>query len=122
MLYSRSFFVTAFSNPLCRDVPHDVEILAGLQGVLFAHSQGWTNIWVEFDSELAVRVLCSDGSNISWCVRACWTKFAVIRPSLQMLVTHSHREGNSIVDLLAKLHLHNIWIGGCPNLFLINCT
>lgn len=81
--------------------------------ILFAHANDWHHIWVEFDFELAVKVLRSRGRNIPWRIRACWTKFALILSSLSLTVSHIYREGNSVVDMLAKSHTHNTWIGGC---------
>lgn len=106
--------MAAFPHTLGRGNSLDVKILVGLHGVIFAHSQGWTNFWIESDSKLAVRVFRSNFSNIPWRVRACWAKFVAIHPSFQLRVTHIQREGNTIVDMLAKLHYDIVWIGGCP--------
>lgn len=111
----RATLLRLFLMSLGRGLVIDAEILAELHGVLFAYSHGWTNVWVESDSELAVKVLSSRGRNITWRVRAYCANFAVIRPSITLPVSQIYRDDNPTIDLLAKLHTHNIWIVGCPD-------
>lgn len=40
-------------------------------------------------------------------------KFRAIHPNITLHVSHIHREENSIADTRAKLHIDNVWIGGC---------
>lgn len=56
----------------------------------------------------------STGDNIPWRIKACWDKFATIRQNLNYSVTHIYRDGNSIADMLVKLHVQRVWIWGCP--------
>lgn len=112
---SLGFFIAAFSLSLGPRLAVDTEALAGLHGIMFAHSRGWTNLWIKSDSELAVKLLKSNSKIIPWCIKSCWEKFWAIRPNINLQVSHIHREGNFKADTLTKLHCDNVWIGGCPN-------
>lgn len=86
----------------------DAKVLARLHGLIFVHASGWTNIWLESDSEFAVKVLRSSSESIPWRIKSCWEKYAKIRPNINVFVTHIYREGNSIADKLAKLHTQQV--------------
>lgn len=126
---SMDFFVAAFSITLGKGLDIDAEILADLHGIMFAYARGWTNLWLESNSELDVKLLRSNGNNILWRISACWDKLRTIRANINLQVSHVYREGNSIGgniviselihDSLAKLHSDNVWIKGCPD-FLLN--
>lgn len=86
----------------------EAKVLAGLHGIVFAHMNGWNSIWLEMDSEYAVRIIKSDGKSLTWRLRSCWQKYERIRSSLTLYISHIDREGNSIADRLAKLHIDRV--------------
>lgn len=61
---SLGYFVAAFTITLGRGVTLDAEVLAGMHGVVFVRLMGWTNLWVETDSTLAIKILKSNGKTI----------------------------------------------------------
>lgn len=116
---SLGFFVTAFSVCLGTGIALDAEVLAGMHGVIFAKARGWNSLWLETDSVLAKKILTVDGKLIQWRIRPAWRRYEESRRQVTLQVSHIHREGNAIADMLAKLHIDRVWIGGCPK-FLID--
>lgn len=112
---SLGYFVAAFSMMLGRGVALDAEILAAMHNVIFAHKKGWTNVWVETDSTIALKILKGSGRLIPWKIKYCWNEYEEVRNQISLQVSHIHREGNSIADLISKLHYDHVWVGGCSD-------
>lgn len=112
---SMGFFVAGFSLSLGRGIALDAKILAGMHGVIFAHSRGWTDLWLESDNALSIKVLQCDGKMIPWRIRSYWDRYVNARRNTSLPATHIFREGNSIADCLARLHSDHVRIGDCPN-------
>ncbi|KAL8481095.1 hypothetical protein ACS0TY_027580 [Phlomoides rotata] len=63
---SRGFFVAVFSKPVGWGLLVEAEIDVGLLAIRYAYHHGWTNLWLESDSILAVRALQNFQPSVSW--------------------------------------------------------
>ncbi|KAL8489048.1 hypothetical protein ACS0TY_025090 [Phlomoides rotata] len=63
---SRGFFAGAFFTPIGRGYPLEAELAIILLSILFAHAQGWSYLWVESDSSLAIDTVLNKIPLIPW--------------------------------------------------------
>ncbi|KAL8480330.1 hypothetical protein ACS0TY_027030 [Phlomoides rotata] len=63
---SRGFFVAAFSKSVGWGYPLEVELASILHAILFAFDCGWTSLWVESDSTMAIHTLQHHIQIVPW--------------------------------------------------------
>lgn len=79
------------SRALGRGIDLDAEILAGMHGVVFVHARGWTNLWVESDNALAIKVLLCDDKTVPWRIHPHWrTATTTVTSSVNDTATARH--------------------------------
>ncbi|KAL8514683.1 hypothetical protein ACS0TY_013682 [Phlomoides rotata] len=66
---SRGFFAGAFYTRTGRGYPLENELAAILHSIIYAHAQGWSFLWVESESSLAVDMVQKKTPLIPWRLR-----------------------------------------------------
>jgi len=61
----------------------------------------WKQIWLESDSMLVVKAF-NQNSPVLWCLKNRWLNCKVFSSSIVCFCSHMHREGNVVVDALAR--------------------
>ncbi|KAL8542463.1 hypothetical protein ACS0TY_003357 [Phlomoides rotata] len=63
---SRGFFAGVFCTRIGRGYPLETELAAILHSIIYAHAQGWSFLWVESDSSLAIDTVQKNILLIPW--------------------------------------------------------
>lgn len=77
-----------------------------MYSVEIASRKGWTNIWLETDSQLVVMAF-SNGLDIPWKLQNRWSNCIGLVKTMNFNVTHIYREGSVCADRLASYGLHH---------------
>jgi hypothetical protein len=98
----------AYKGGFSSKLDHSTVLHAELMGIILAMEmaleKGWLRLWVESDSQVAVRA-SKDHSIVPWNLRNRWRN--CFSHQMQLLFSHVYREGNSCADKLAA-HGHVI--------------
>jgi ribonuclease HI len=114
-----------FSSKLEYSTVLHAELMAIILAMEMALTKGWLRLWVESDSQVAIRA-SKDHSIVPWDLWNCWRN--CFSRQMQLLFSHIYKEGNSCIDKLAA-HGHVItdfhWWDVMPPLtyddFLFDC-
>jgi ribonuclease HI len=98
----------AYKGGFSSKLAHSTVLHAELMGIILAMEmvleKGWSRLWVEIDSQLAIRA-SRDHSIVPWNLQNRWHN--CFSCQMQLLFSHVYREGNSCADKLAA-HGHVI--------------
>jgi ribonuclease HI len=101
-------FMGAYKGGFSSKLEHSTVLHAELMGIILAMEmaleKGWLRLWVESDSQVAVRA-SKDHSIVPWNLQNRWHN--CLSCQMQLLFSHVYREGNSCADKLAA-HGHVI--------------
>jgi ribonuclease HI len=107
-------FMLCFAEPLGTCSPFQTELCAAMRAIELAHHYKWKNIWLESDSLLVVSTFTNRSVPVSWNLRNRWHNILILLNDLNCIVSHIHREGNTVADLLAAHGLHlpsfSLWL------------
>lgn len=84
--------------------------MAIILAVNFTREKGWHHLWIESDSSAAIAYLSSYSSQPPWSIYNKWKNCLALIRKMQVVFTHSFREGNYEADKVANHALH------CPTL------
>jgi ribonuclease HI len=106
-------FILGFAEPLNPLSPFHAELSGALRAIELAHYFNWKNLWLETDSSLVVSAFTDNSPFIPWNLRKRWHNSLHLLNSLNCIVTHIYREGNTAADLLANhglsLSSYTLW-------------
>ncbi|KAI3457760.1 hypothetical protein Pfo_014423 [Paulownia fortunei] len=77
------------------------EVFALHRGLEHAKEQGMTNIWIELDAQPVIQLISST-SHGHWRLQEMLAKSKYIMSQMNVIITHTYREGNRVADFLAK--------------------
>jgi ribonuclease HI len=77
-----------------------------MRAIELAHQYKLKNIWLESDSLLVVSAFSNRFVQVSSNLRNRWKNTLILLNDMNCIVTHIHREGNTVADLLASHGLH----------------
>jgi ribonuclease HI len=80
------------------------ELHAAMIAIEVAVDKGYTNLWMESDSQLVILAFKSS-SVVPWHLKARWENCLYLTRSMSFFVTHIYREGNFCADRLANIGL-----------------
>lgn len=85
------------------------KLIGPMMAIEHASVQGWSNFWLESDSQLAVATFhCHD--LVPWKLKTRWLNCLALTRNMNFKVSHIFREGNCCADRLAN---HGLSILGC---------
>jgi len=102
---SEGFSRGCFAQNLSTDSTFIAEIFGAILAIEIAQSKNWKNIWLETDSLLLVLAF-KNPLSIPWALRNRWLNCMEITKTMNFMVSHIHREGNTCVDALANIGLN----------------
>jgi ribonuclease HI len=98
----------AYKGGFSSKLAHSTVLHAELMGIILAMEmvleKGWSRLWVEIDSQLAIRA-SRDHSIVPWNLQNRWHN--CFSCQMQLLFSHVYREGNACADKVAA-HSHVI--------------
>ncbi|PNY04507.1 ribonuclease H [Trifolium pratense] len=97
-------YLGSFSCKLSSSSVLHTELMAIVLAIEKAFEHGWNKLWVESDSTIAIQVT-KDHSMVPWDLRNRWSN--CLSKNMQLLFSHTYREGNSCADKLAN-HGHQV--------------
>jgi ribonuclease HI len=97
-------YMGGFSCKLAYNTVLHAELMAIILAIEHALARGWLHIWVESDSQVAIRAT-KDNSIVPWDLRNRWSN--CFSHHMCILFSHIFREGNCCADKLAN-HGHLI--------------
>jgi len=80
------------------------ELFAAMNAIELASSMGFSNVWLESDSQLVILAFKSI-SIVPWGLRNRWENCLKLTQNMRFYATHIYREGNSCADNLANFGL-----------------
>ncbi|XP_042964742.1 uncharacterized protein LOC122298965 [Carya illinoinensis] len=92
---------TAYSVFLGQGSNNFAELRSLLEGVRRCHQLGFRRVEIEVDSQLLVR-WCTKGECNIWYLEDFWEELWGLLGSMEFRMQHVFREGNVVVDFLAK--------------------
>ncbi|PRQ58253.1 putative RNA-directed DNA polymerase [Rosa chinensis] len=95
----------------------EAKLQAIIHAVLIASGKGWTSLWIECDSAVAIHFLANRNCSVPWRLSVDWVNCCTILSSMQIRFSHIYREGNQVVDCLANYgvdHEGHYWWDSCP--------
>ncbi|XP_019431188.1 PREDICTED: uncharacterized protein LOC109338411 [Lupinus angustifolius] len=95
----------------------NAELLSAILAINLAHKKGWFSIWLESDSALVVEIF-KGKAMVPWKLINKWDQCKDLLSSMNCIVSHIYREGNSCADKLANHGLHHrtfTWWNFVPN-------
>jgi ribonuclease HI len=95
-------FLFGFAKPLGNLSPFQVELCGAMKAIELAYRFNWKNIWIETDSSLVVSAFTTRSECVPWFLRNRWHNSLLLLNGLNCFITHIHREGNMVADLLAS--------------------
>jgi len=95
------------------------ELVAAMMAIEIAHINGFSNFWLEADSQLVILAFKSF-SIVPWVLRNRWLDCLVRIMQMSFLVSHIYREGNACAGSLANVGLaltssDLFWSEGLPD-------
>jgi ribonuclease HI len=99
-------FLLGFAEPLALCSPFQAELCGAMRAIELAHQYKLKNIWLESDSLLVVSAFSNRFVQVSSNLRNRWKNTLILLNDMNCIVTHIHREGNTVADLLASHGLH----------------
>jgi ribonuclease HI len=99
-------FLLGFAEPLAPCSPFQAELCGAMRAIELAHQYKLKNIWLESDSLLVVSAFSNRFVQVSSNLRNRWKNTLILLNAMNCIVTHIHREGNTVADLLASHGLH----------------
>ncbi|PNX85515.1 ribonuclease H, partial [Trifolium pratense] len=112
-----AIFLGCFTVNLCINTAFHAELIGVMFAMEIAFEKGWWNLWVETDS-LMVTLAFNTPDMVPWYLRNRWLNCLHISKSMNFIISHIFREGNSLADKLASLGLHSnsfIWHSQLPS-------
>lgn len=80
------------------------KLVGAMMGIEYASVKGWTNLWLECDSQLVVTAF-KNPSIVSWRLRNRWSNCLVmIKKTMNFHVSRMYREGNTCAGVPLDLH------------------
>ncbi|KAL8535238.1 hypothetical protein ACS0TY_011022 [Phlomoides rotata] len=101
---SMRFFVGTFCTRIGRGYHKEAELATILDSIIYAHSQGWSFLWVESDSSLVVDTVLYTISLVPWRLQGLWCRAMQAASDMMIMYSHIYQEDNQAADALAKLH------------------
>jgi ribonuclease HI len=96
------------------------ELMGEIHAIEIAQSKGWNSLWLETDSKL-VQLAFTSSSIVPWALRNHWQNCLCKVRSMNFIVSHLFRKGNSCADTLANLGLSaNAFWSKCPCVLDLN--
>jgi ribonuclease HI len=106
-------FLLCFAENTGIGSAYHAELSGAMRAIEIAVQHQWTSLWLESDSALVVNAF-KNHSLVPWRLRNRWTNCMLNISSMNFLVTHIYREGNSCADALANFGLSldtlTIWL------------
>jgi len=95
------------------------ELIAAMNAIEVAALMGFSNVWLESDSQLVIRAFKSN-TVVPWGLRNRWENCIHITHRMRFCASHIYREGNTCADSLANFglslsSLHLFWFDTIPN-------
>ncbi|GAU22345.1 hypothetical protein TSUD_106730 [Trifolium subterraneum] len=94
-------FLYCFAEPLGNLSPFLAELCGAMRAVELAYHLNWKNLWLETDSTMVVLVFNNISEPVAWNLRNRWVNTRSLLNGMNCIVSHIHREGNKVADLLA---------------------
>ncbi|XP_019431606.1 PREDICTED: uncharacterized protein LOC109338757 [Lupinus angustifolius] len=82
------------------------ELNSAIMAINFAHKKGWLSVWLKSDSALVVEIF-KGKTMVPWKLINKWNHCKALLSSMDCIVSHVYREGNSCADKLAIYGLHH---------------
>ncbi|MCI20530.1 ribonuclease H protein, partial [Trifolium medium] len=98
-------FIGGFAKNLGLASSLFAELMGAILAIEIAQNKGWNNMWLETDSKL-VQLAFKSPSLVPWMLNNRWQNCLHKVRSMNFIVTHLYREGNSCADTLANLGLN----------------
>jgi ribonuclease HI len=95
-------FLFCFAEPLGNFSPLHAELCGAMRAIEIAYHLNWKNLWLETDSSVVVSAFNNSFEPVVWNLRNRWHTTLSLLNDMNCIVTHIHREGNQVADLLAK--------------------
>jgi ribonuclease HI len=73
-----------------------------MRAIEITYLLNWKNLWLETDSSLVVSAFNNSFEPVVWNLRNRWHTTLSLLNDMNCIVTHIHREGNQVADLLTK--------------------
>ncbi|GAU14035.1 hypothetical protein TSUD_168600 [Trifolium subterraneum] len=80
------------------------ELIGVMSAIEIAHSKGWNNLWLEFDSKL-VNLAFNSSHIVPWKLRNRWFNCLELAKTMLFRVIHIYREGDCCADKMAALDI-----------------
>lgn len=94
-------FMGAFSCKVNVASAVEAELLAMIEAVSLAWLKGWQHLWLETDSLLVLHYFKSP-TMVPWRLRIPWVNCLHVTKQMHFHISHTFREGNLVVDILAN--------------------
>lgn len=114
---STASFLGCFTANLGIHTAFYAELVGVMYAIELAAAKGWWNLWVETDSVL-VTLAFKTPSMAPYVLRNRWLNCIHIASTMNFIISHIFREGNSLADKLASLGLYLngfIWHSHLPS-------
>jgi len=112
-----SIFLGAFAQNLNTNSAFNVELLRVITAINLAVENNWRSIWLETDSHRTVLAF-KNPNMVPWSLRNKWLNCSKYVRSMNFLITHIYREGNSCADNMANVGLalsSFVWFPSLPD-------
>ena len=101
---SEGFCLGGFSQFLGNGNALYAELFAAMNAIELASSMGFSNVWLESDSQLVILAF-KFISIVPWGLRNRWENCLKLTHNMRLCATHIYREGNTCADNLANFGL-----------------
>jgi ribonuclease HI len=73
-----------------------------MRAIEIAYQLNWKKLWLETDSSMVVAAFTNPSVPVTWNLRNMWNNVLNLLTNMNCIVTHIHREGNQVADILAR--------------------
>jgi ribonuclease HI len=94
-------FMFCFVEPLRNSSQYQAKLCGALRATELAYQMNWKNLRLETDSTLMVSAFKNTLVHVAWNIRNRWHNTMILFRKMNYIVSHIHREGNQVADLLA---------------------